>query len=413
MTDPYAAAASEVLARTIEICEIPAPPLQESARATCVEQWWKADGIDEVSQDEIGNVWGRLRDGHGPAVLVAAHLDTVFATDIVHGARPDGAGGCSAPASATTASRWPRSAACAPCCPTSCDAPVWVVATVGEEGLGNLAGVTAALREPRAEVGALIALEGNYLGRVNTVGVGSVRVRVAIDTPGGHAWEDADAPSAVHVAAAHDRRARPGARRDRGPAPRSTPARLAAASPSTPGRCAASSTSTCARTIPAAGPAQRRRSTPSSRRCPPAYARGDDRLGRRPAGRIEDDHPLVRAGEQALREVGVPRVVRRRAPTRTPRTPRRSPRSPSASPSGTEPYRGRVDRDRAARTGLRAGVPPRPAVEGRGMDEPNGSGVALQGVDPPAAFVDMVAEIESLGFGHLWLTDSSLHARNS
>ena len=40
-------------------------------------------------------------------------------------------------------------------------------------------------------------------------------------------------------------------------------------------------------------------------------------------------------------------------------------------------------------------------------------GVALQGVDPPATFVDMVSEIESLGFGHLWLTDSSLHARES
>jgi 5,10-methylenetetrahydromethanopterin reductase len=40
-------------------------------------------------------------------------------------------------------------------------------------------------------------------------------------------------------------------------------------------------------------------------------------------------------------------------------------------------------------------------------------GVALQGVDSPATFVGMVREIESLGFGHLWLTDSSLHARNS
>ena len=40
-------------------------------------------------------------------------------------------------------------------------------------------------------------------------------------------------------------------------------------------------------------------------------------------------------------------------------------------------------------------------------------GVALQGVDPPADFTAMVAEIESLGFDHLWVTDSSLHARNS
>jgi 5,10-methylenetetrahydromethanopterin reductase len=39
-------------------------------------------------------------------------------------------------------------------------------------------------------------------------------------------------------------------------------------------------------------------------------------------------------------------------------------------------------------------------------------GVTLQGVDPPATFTAMVGEIESLGFSHLWLTDSSLHARN-
>jgi 5,10-methylenetetrahydromethanopterin reductase len=40
------------------------------------------------------------------------------------------------------------------------------------------------------------------------------------------------------------------------------------------------------------------------------------------------------------------------------------------------------------------------------------SGVVLQGVDPPQVFGAMVEEIEELGFDHLWLTDSSLHARN-
>ena len=45
------------------------------------------------------------------------------------------------------------------------------------------------------------------------------------------------------------------------------------------------------------------------------------------------------------------------------------------------------------------------------MSEP-GSGVVLQGVDPPSEFCGMVEEIEALGFSHLWLTDSSLHARN-
>jgi 5,10-methylenetetrahydromethanopterin reductase len=45
------------------------------------------------------------------------------------------------------------------------------------------------------------------------------------------------------------------------------------------------------------------------------------------------------------------------------------------------------------------------------MTEPR-SGVVLQGVDPPREFCGMVGEIESLGFSHFWLTDSSLHARN-
>jgi 5,10-methylenetetrahydromethanopterin reductase len=45
------------------------------------------------------------------------------------------------------------------------------------------------------------------------------------------------------------------------------------------------------------------------------------------------------------------------------------------------------------------------------MTEPR-AGVVLQGVDAPGTFCGMVEEIESLGFDHLWLTDSSLHARN-
>jgi 5,10-methylenetetrahydromethanopterin reductase len=39
-------------------------------------------------------------------------------------------------------------------------------------------------------------------------------------------------------------------------------------------------------------------------------------------------------------------------------------------------------------------------------------GVALQGIDPPSAFVDTVKEIEALGYNNLWLTDSSLHTRD-
>ncbi len=39
-------------------------------------------------------------------------------------------------------------------------------------------------------------------------------------------------------------------------------------------------------------------------------------------------------------------------------------------------------------------------------------GVVLQGVDPPEVFEDTSRRVEALGYDHLWLTDSSLHARN-
>ena len=41
------------------------------------------------------------------------------------------------------------------------------------------------------------------------------------------------------------------------------------------------------------------------------------------------------------------------------------------------------------------------------------SGVVLQGAYEPPRFAEMVEEIDGLGFDHLWLTDSSLHARNA
>jgi 5,10-methylenetetrahydromethanopterin reductase len=46
------------------------------------------------------------------------------------------------------------------------------------------------------------------------------------------------------------------------------------------------------------------------------------------------------------------------------------------------------------------------------MSQPFTSGVVLQGAYKPPLFREMATEIEGLGFDHLWLTDSSLHARN-
>ena len=71
-------------------------------------------------------------------------------------------------------------------------APVLVVATVGEEGVGDLRGVRhlfgseGRLRDARA----FISLDGAGASRVIVGGVGSRRFRARVTGPGGHSWVD-------------------------------------------------------------------------------------------------------------------------------------------------------------------------------------------------------------------------------
>jgi tripeptide aminopeptidase len=195
-------AAEQVVSRTIELSQVPAPPGQEQDRAALVRDWWAADGLPGVQLDATGNVRAQLRAGQPgqPAVLVCAHLDTVFGPEVRHGLTLAG-GRLTGPGAGDDTVAVCSLGVLDGLLPSELRHPVWIVATVGEEGLGNLAGVRALLADPPGPVRAVIALEGNYLGRVNITGVGSVRWQVTVTAPGGHAWEDAAAPSAVHEAA--------------------------------------------------------------------------------------------------------------------------------------------------------------------------------------------------------------------
>ena len=100
--------AGAVLRRTVELAEIPAPTGQEDARRERVTVVVAARTAGPTSHaDEAGNLWARVRPGDQPAVILAAHLDTVFDAKVDHRVRRDGTC-CAAPASATTASAWPH-----------------------------------------------------------------------------------------------------------------------------------------------------------------------------------------------------------------------------------------------------------------------------------------------------------------
>jgi tripeptide aminopeptidase len=194
-------AEQHVLSRTVELAELPAPTGHEDARRDLVMSWWQRDGWADVRADQAGNVWARVRPGGQPAVVLAAHLDTVFDAGVNHRVRRDGSLLRGVSVGDNSVGVAALSAVGAMLAEAEGRAPVWLVGTVGEEGLGNLRGMTEVIGQDRVPLAAVLAIEGNYLGRVATVGVGSVRWRVVLSGPGGHAWEQSSAPSAVHAAA--------------------------------------------------------------------------------------------------------------------------------------------------------------------------------------------------------------------
>ena len=68
------------------------------------------------------------------------------------------------------------------------DDDVLFVGVVGEEGLGDLRGMKHLFREPNEAPDVWIDVDGGGLSRLVTMGLGSVRYRIAFNGPGGHSW---------------------------------------------------------------------------------------------------------------------------------------------------------------------------------------------------------------------------------
>jgi acetylornithine deacetylase/succinyl-diaminopimelate desuccinylase-like protein len=191
-------------AELIRICEIPAPPFKEEARARDIARRFEEIGLAHVHTDEEGNVIAE-RPGLAlhPGIVVSAHLDTVFPEGTDVRVRRDGtrlhAPGISdntcglvsliALARALDAAR------------IRTEGTIYFVATVGEEGEGNLRGVRHLFRngEFRAGADAFISLDGPGLERITQRALGSRRHRVSVSGPGGHSWGDFGIVNPVHA----------------------------------------------------------------------------------------------------------------------------------------------------------------------------------------------------------------------
>jgi acetylornithine deacetylase/succinyl-diaminopimelate desuccinylase-like protein len=181
------------VAEQIRLCEIPAPPFKEAARAAAYADAFRAAGLKNVRVDGEGNVVGE-RPGAQPRpnVVLSAHLDTVFpeGTDVKvtrEGSRLRGPGigdDCRGLAVLLAVARALDAAG------VETPGSLTFVGTVGEEGLGDLRGAKALFAETlKGRIDRFVSVDGSGHAITN-VAVGSRRYRVTFRGPGGHSYED-------------------------------------------------------------------------------------------------------------------------------------------------------------------------------------------------------------------------------
>ena len=292
------------------ICAIPAPTGEEARRGAWIAARLAESGLDP-RRDALGDVTVRF-GGDGPALVVAAHMDIVFAgveeieprhdVATIHapgiGDNSLGVAALIELARAAAELDWAGRR------------PLVLAATVGEEGLGNLRGVNAVL--DATDCAELVAIEGGFQEQLIVGGVGSRRFEVTVSARGGHSWLDRGEPSAVHalvalLAGTVD--GCPARSVNVGEIAGGTGVNVIAASAS-----ARVEFRDVAESRLAAAERRLRRAAHSAERLPRATARrdGDDaltvaiaELGVRPAGRTARRHPLVRDALRARRLAGL------------------------------------------------------------------------------------------------------------
>ncbi|MCK4725718.1 MAG: M20/M25/M40 family metallo-hydrolase, partial [Anaerolineales bacterium] len=194
-----------VIDLAIQVQQIPAPTFDEGRRAEFIYSCFIQENLADVEIDALGNVLGRLPGtGSAPPIIVSAHLDTVFPleTDLRVEQFPDrvtgpGIGDNSVGLSGLLGLLWGLNDR-----DLELTSDLWLVANVGEEGLGNLRGMQEVVNRFTDLPQAYIILEGMALGQVYHRGLGVNRYRINVKTAGGHSWVDYGKPSAVHELAA-------------------------------------------------------------------------------------------------------------------------------------------------------------------------------------------------------------------
>ncbi len=192
----------QTLKETVFLSEIPAPAFNEEKKAKAYMELLKKTGLTDVRMDKEGNVIAvRKGSGQGPTVVIDAHIDTVFplGTDIKVKVKDgiyygpgitDDTRGMAAMLSMIRALNANK---------IQTVGDIIFLASVGEEGLGNLRGVRAFFAENK-NIDAAIIVESFPIGAAGIVSTASNRYEVTYEGPGGHSYAAfGQVPSAIHA----------------------------------------------------------------------------------------------------------------------------------------------------------------------------------------------------------------------
>jgi len=188
-----------LLENAVWLQSIPAPTFHEGKRAAAIEKLFRDIPCLDVSQDQTGNVLARIAGAPGQPLIISAHLDTVFPLETslehrIQGDRILGPGiGDNALALATLVELGHIIE------PGHFSSDLWLIANTAEEGLGNLAGMRAIVDRFRDLPRAYLVLEGMALGHIYHRALPVRRFRISVHGKGGHAWVHAGRRSALHL----------------------------------------------------------------------------------------------------------------------------------------------------------------------------------------------------------------------
>ncbi|MGH9755008.1 MAG: M20/M25/M40 family metallo-hydrolase [Blastocatellia bacterium] len=191
-------------AELIRICEVPAPPFKEHERGCYLAARFAELGLADTHTDSAGNVIGFYRgEREEPLLALSAHMDTVFPEGTDVRVRRVGSRLC-APGIADDAAGL---AALIGLIQTLNSAEIRLrgsiafVATVGEEGEGDLRGARHLFSEGRlaGRVSAFVSFDGTTIEFITHQALGSRRYRITFKGPGGHSWGDFGVVNPVHA----------------------------------------------------------------------------------------------------------------------------------------------------------------------------------------------------------------------